>query len=154
MLGPPIDSPALHAGLVVAAAAFLAVVGSLPASPAPDAAGVADTVDRVAVGEAPAAATDDHIADCVRIRPNGIDMRNDGGTAHATFAFGPVVPVRNGPLRAVLNGEPPESVFDDRAAFADAVEAARAHEPRWVVSEAIAIRGVSWDGDHVTLVGA
>jgi|AntRauTorcE11898_2_1112593.scaffolds.fasta_scaffold01155_3 hypothetical protein len=154
MLGPPIESPALHAGLVLAAAAFLAVVGSLPASPAPDAAGVANTVDRVVVAEAPAGAIEDHGADQVRIRPNGIAMRNDGGTAHATFAFGPVVPVRNGSLRAVLEGESPEALFEDNAAFVDAVEVARNREPRWMRSDEIAIRGVSWDGDRVTLVGA
>ncbi|MBP1985584.1 DUF7283 family protein [Halolamina salifodinae] len=154
MLGPPIDSPALHAGLVVAAAAFLAVAGSLPASPAPDAAGVADTVDRVAVGEASTAANDDHAADRVRIRPTGIAMRNDGATARATFAFGPVVPVRDGPLRAVLEGESPEAVFDDHAGFIDAVETATERKPRWVRSDRIAVRGVSWDGDRVTLVGA
>lgn len=153
MLGPPIDSTALHAGLVVAAAAFFAVVGSLPANPAPDAAGVADTVDRIAVAEAPAVATDDHAADRVRIRPNGIAMRNDGGTAHATFAFGPVVPVRNGLLRAVLEGDPPHAVFDDRGAFVDAVATAMEDEPRWMTSDEIAVRGVSWDGDRVTLVG-
>lgn len=154
MIGPPVDSAALHAGLVVAAAAFLAVAGTLPASPTPDAAGVADTVDAVAAGDAPASATHEHGADTVRLRSHGVAMRNDGGTARATFAFGPVVPVGNGALRRILNGELPRSVFADRDAFRDAVEAARERESEWVTSAEIAVREVSWDGYRVTLVGA
>lgn len=154
MLGPPIESPALHAGLVVAAVAFLAVAGTLPARPAPDAAGVADTVDRVAAGPAPASASHDHAADAVRLRPHGIAMRNDAGTARATFAFGPVVPVADGPLRRVLDGNTLQHVFTDRAAFREAVDAARARGSGWIASEEITVRGVSWDGYRVTLVGA
>lgn len=154
MIGPPVDSPALHAGLVVAAAAFVAVAGSLPIRPAPDAAGIADTVDSVAAGDAPAAASHDHGAGAVRLRPHGLALRNDGGTARATFAFGPVVPVGVGALRAVLRGVPPQEVFDDRGSFRQAVVEAREREPRWESSTAVSVRGVSWDGYRVTLVGA
>ena len=154
MIGPPVDSPALHAGLVVAAAAFLAVAGSLPASPAPDAAGVATTVDAVAAGDAPASATHDHAAEAVRLRQHGVAMRNDGGTARATFAFGPVVAVVDGPLRRVLRGRPPRTVFRDRDAFREAVATARERDPGWITSDRIAVREVSWDGYRVTLVGA
>lgn len=154
MIGPLTDSPALHAGLVVAATAFVAVAGTLPAQPAPDAAGVADTVDAVAAGDAPAGATHEHGADRVRVRAHGIAMRNDGGTARATFAFGPVVPIVDGPLRRVLDGESPRAVFRDADAFRDAVEAARARDSVWVASNRIAVREVSWDGCRVTIVGA
>ena len=154
MIGPPTDSPALHAGLVVAAAAFVAVAGTLPAQPAPDAAGVADTVDAVAAGESPAGATHEHAAERVRVRGHGIAMRNGGGTARATFAFGPVVPVVDGLLRRVLDGESPRAVFRDADAFREAVETARDRGPVWVASEEITVREVSWDGDRVTLVGA
>lgn len=154
MIGPPVDSPALHAGLVVAAAAFLVVAGSLPARPAPDAAGVANTVDEVATGDVSATSSHDHAAEAVRLRPDGVAMRNDGGTARATFAFGPVVPVDDGPLRRVLDGVAPQVVFDDRSAFLAAVEAAKGREPRWEQSNRITVREVSWDGHHVTLVGA
>ncbi|NHX35645.1 MULTISPECIES: DUF7283 family protein [Halolamina] len=154
MLGPPTESPALHAGLVVAAVAFLAVAGTLPARPAPDATGVADTVDAVAAGPAPAGASHDHGADAVRLRPHGIAMRNDAGTARATFAFGPVVPVDDGELRAVLREGAPQAVFSTRAAFREAVEAALAREPSWIASDEITVTGVDWDGYRVTLVGA
>ncbi|MFW5939081.1 MAG: DUF7283 family protein [Halolamina sp.] len=154
MIGPPVDSPALHAGLVVAAAAFVAVVGSLPASPTPDAAGVADTVDSVAAGEPPATASHDHDADAVRLRAHGVALRNDAGTARATFTFGPVVPVTDGSLRAVLEGTTPQSVFEDRASFRAAVEATEDGEARWRQSTEVTVREVSWDGYRVTLVGA
>jgi hypothetical protein len=154
MIGPPVDSTALHAGLVVAAAAFLAVAGTLPARPAPDAAGVADTVDSVAAGDAPSSATHEHGADAVRLRPHGISMRNSRGTTRATFAFGPVVTVDDGKLRRVLDGEPPRTVFADRDAFRDTVEAAREREPEWIASDEIAVREVIWDGYRATLVGA
>ena len=154
MIGPPADSPALYAGLTLAAAAFLAVVGSLPVQPAPDAAGVAETVDGVAVTDAPATASHGHSADAVRLRPQGVAMRNDGGTARATFAFGPVVPVVDGPLRAVLDGEAPQSAFVDRESFREAITEATEREPQWVASDQISVRGVSWGGDRVTLVGA
>jgi hypothetical protein len=153
MIGPPTDSPALHAGLVVAAAAFLAVAGTLPAQPAPDAAGVADTVDALAAGETPAGATHEHGAERVRVRSHGIAMRNDGGVARATFAFGPVVPVLDGPLRQVLDGESPREVFRDADAFRDVVESARDREAVWVASDEVTVREVSWDGYRVTLVG-
>ncbi|WP_459077214.1 DUF7283 family protein, partial [Halolamina salina] len=81
-------------------------------------------------------------------------MRNDAGTARATFAFGPVVPVRGGRLRRVLVGALPRAVFADRDAFRDAVETARERESEWVASDEIAVREVSWDDYRVTLIGA
>lgn len=151
----PADSPALLAGLAVAAAAFLAVTASMPARPAPDAAGVAETIDAVAAGEAPASARHPHDATAVRIGPHGAAMRNDAGTATATFAFGPVTPVTaGGPLRAVLAGAHPAEVFESPTAFRQAVVEARTTEPEWRPSVEIQVRGVSWDGYRVTLVGA
>lgn len=150
----PADSPALLVGLAVTAAAFLAVAGSLPARPAPDAAGVAGTIDDVAAGDAPAAASHSHDAAAIRLDPHGLAMRNDGGTARATFAFGPITPViGDGPLRTVLRGEHPAEVFENQTAFRQAVVEARSEQPRWVSSSAVEVRGVSWDGYRVTLVG-
>ena len=150
----PAESPALLAGLAVAAAAFLAVTASLPVRPAPDASGVAGTVDEVAAGEAPVTATHQHSADELRIDPHGVAMRNDAGTARAKFAFGPVTPVSpESPLRAVLRGAHPATVFEGQQAFRQAVVAARSAEPEWRTSTAVQVRGVSWDGYRVTLVG-
>lgn len=149
----PADSPALLAGLAVTAAAFLAVAGSLPARPAPDAAGVAGSVDEIAAGNSPATASHRHEADSVQLDAYGLAMRNGGGTAKATFAFGPVTPVRaNGPLRAVLRGTHPSELFESQTEFRQAVVAARSAEPEWESSTTVEIRGVSWDGYRVTLV--
>jgi hypothetical protein len=150
----PADSPALLAGLAVAAAAFLAIAGALPARPAPDATGAAGTVDDIAANAAPATASLHHDAEAVRLDPHGLAMRNGGGTARASFAFGPITPVvGDGPLRALLRGEHPSEVFERPVDFRQAVVAARSEEPRWVTSETVTVRGVSWDGYRVTLVG-
>lgn len=151
----PAESPVLVAGLAVAAAAFLAVTASLPARPAPDATGVAGTIDDIAAGSGAGRATHPHTATAVRLGPHGVAMRNDAGSASAEFAFGPVTPVPDeGALRAVLEGEHPADAFEDPQAFRQAVVDARAAEPEWQPSTEIQVRGVSWDGYHVTLVGA
>lgn len=150
----PADSPALLAGLALTAAAFLAVASSLPARPAPDAVGVAGTVDELAAGGSPASASHRHEADAVRLGPHGVAMRNDAGTARATFAFGPITPVgADGPLRAVLRGTHPAALFESPSEFRQAVVAARSQEPEWESSTTVTVRGVSWDGYRVTLVG-
>lgn len=150
----PADSPALLAGLAVAAAAFLAVTASMPARPAPDASGVAETIDEVVAAEEPATATHPHSATAVRIDAHGLAMRNDAGTAKATFAFAPVTPVTgDGSLRAVLRGAHPADAFEDPQAFRQAVVEARTADPEWHESSEIQARGVSWDGYRVTLVG-
>lgn len=155
MVELPGDTPALLVGLALAAAAFLAIAGSLPTSPPPDAAGVAGTVDDIAAGDAPATASQDHHAETVRLDPHGLAMRNDGGTARATFAFGPITPVGgDGPLEAVLQGAHPAAVFETHGEFRQAVAEARSEQPGWKTSTTIQIRGVSWDGYSVTLVGA
>lgn len=151
----PADSPALLAGLALTAAAFLTLASSLPARPAPDAAGVAGTVDELAAGDSPASASHRHDADAVRLRPLGLAMRNDAGTVRATFAFGPITPVgADGPLRAVLHGTHPAELFENPTEFRQTVVAARSEEPEWERSTTVEIRGVSWDGYRVTLVGA
>lgn len=150
----PADSPALLAGVALTAAAFLAVASSLPARPAPDAAGVAGTVDELAAGESPASASHRHDADAVRLDPHGLAMRNDAGTARATFAFGPITPVSaDSPLRAVLRGTHPAAVFENATEFRQAVVAARSDTAEWERSTTVQIRGVSWNGYRVTLVG-
>ena len=143
------------AGLAVAAAAFLAVTVSLPARPAPDASGVAGTIDDVSAGEAPATATQPLPAGEIRLGPHSIAIRTEAGTSRATFAFGSVTPVPgDGPLRAVLRGKHPAEVFEDEQAFRQAVVQARSTAPEWQPTTRVQVRGVSWDGYRVTLVGA
>lgn len=158
MMDLPAETPLLWVGLVVAAASLLAIVGALPTRPAPDAVGAARTVDSIAAGDAPASASHPLSAAQVRLRPRGLAVRRsptaDGGVSRAQFAFGPVTPVRpTSPLWAVLEGTPPDEMFDSPVEFQQAVVEARTARPRWVSAEHLTVRGVSWDGYRVTLVG-
>lgn len=155
MMDLPADTPLLWVGLTLACAGFVAVAGSLPVRPLPDATAAAQTVDTVAAGDAPASATRPLTAERVRLRPHGIALTNDAGTSRATFAFGPVTPVTpDSPLWAVLRGDAPETAFEDHQAFRQAVIEARSADPRWRPATTLHVREVSWDGYRVTLVGA
>ncbi|MFB6304945.1 MAG: hypothetical protein ABEH47_07250 [Haloferacaceae archaeon] len=156
MFEVPVDGWYAWLGTAAASLAVLAVAFGLPTAPPPDAAGAADTVDRTAVAEYGASAEhplDD--ATAVRITPRSIGMRNDAGRTHATFAYGPVTPVVDGPLRRVLEGAPPEAVFESPAALRHAAASARGRDARWrPVDGPLIVRHVSLEGEDVTLVGA
>lgn len=154
------ETPLLWVGLVVVGACLLGIAGSLPTRPPPNAAAAAGTVDRVAASGGPVRATRSLAATAVRVRPRGIALRSgdgaagEGAVSRARFAFGPVTPVApDSPLRAVLEGAPPEAVFDDPTSFRQAVVEARATPTGWVKGRTLYVRGVSWDGYRVTLVG-
>lgn len=160
MMDLPADVPLLWVGLVLVGVSLVGIAGALPTRPAPDAPGLARTVDSVAAGEAPTRATTHLAGDSVRLSPHGVAVRrasNPGGagtTAHAEFGFGPVTPVPHGsPLRAVLRGEHPQDVFESPVRFQQAVVEARTTEPGWTTGDALTVRGVNWDGYRVTLVG-
>lgn len=160
MMDLPADVPLLWVGLLLVAAGLVGVAGALPSRPAPDATALAGTVDSVAGGDAPARAAYDLSGESVRLDPHGVSLRRGSAPgavpagAHAAFAFGPVTPVPPGsPLRAVLRGTSPAEVFDSPVRFHQAVVAARTAEPTWTRGETVTVRGVSWDGYHVTLVG-
>jgi hypothetical protein len=152
----PVDAWFVWIGLAVASVAILGAVGSLPTRPPPDAAGVADTVDRLAAGDADATAEHSLDADAYRVGTRRLALRNDAGTARARFVFGPVTPVRgDGPLAAVLSGAPPSATFDSPSAFRRAVRRARTRDSAWrPAPESLVVRRVSWGGVDVTLVGA
>lgn len=155
MLEVPADAPAVWLGLALAAAALLAVVGSLPAQSPPDATAAANAIDAVAVADPPAASVRRHGAAQVRVSPSTITLRNDAGTTAATVAFGPVTPVaEGGPLDAVLRGRHPAAVFASPGEFRRAVVEARDAAPTWSRSTRLVVRRASWGGVTVTLVGA
>lgn len=151
----PLDAWYAWFGVAAVSIAVFGVAAALPATPAPDAAAAAETVDAVAAGEYPATAEHDLAADEFRLRPRGVAIRNDGGTARASFAFGPITPtVGDGRLQRVLDGEPPARVFDSATTFQQAIVDARAREPRWrTAPDELRIRQVHWEGIRVTLVG-
>lgn len=159
MLDVPLDSWYAWFGLSLASVALVGAVAGLPTTPPPNAADAAATVDRVAAAEYDATAEHPLDASAVRVGSRRISLRNDAGTAHATFGFGPVTPVPAGesPLRAVLYGAPPETVFASRAAFQRAIVDARAdsNDAAWRdVNQTLVVRGTSWEGVDVVLVDA
>lgn len=155
MLEVPADAPAVWVGLALASAGLLGVVVLLPTAPAPDAAAAAAVVDAVAVADGPASADRRLVADDVRIRPRGIDLRTDAGTATAPFAFGPVTPVQSGTaLDRILRGEAPWNVFATHVAFGQAIEAATDRDPTWERASHLVVRRVQWRDVTVTLVGS
>ncbi|WP_267642524.1 DUF7283 family protein [Haloarchaeobius amylolyticus] len=156
----PIDAWYCWVGLAAASLAVAGVAVELPTRPAPDAAAAADTVDAVAAASYPTTAEHPVDASAVRLDPHRLSLRNAGGTTHATFGFGPVVPVAaDSRLQRVATGDPPSSVFDSPVAFARAVEQARerteSRDATWRQAPArIRITRVHWEGTNVTLVDA
>lgn len=154
MFDVPVDAWYLWLGAAMASLALLGSALGLPTTPAPDAAAVADTVDTVAAS--PYAAVSEHplTADEIKLTVRTVALGADGATGRARFAYGPVVPVRNGPLRSVLVGTPPERTFESPTAFGRAVETARGRDPAWrPAPDRLLVRRVTWGGVDVTLVG-
>lgn len=155
MFDVPVDGWYAWLGVAAVSVLLLATATSLPTRAPPDAARVADTVDRVAASEH--AATAEIPLDGARIRlgPRRIALRNEAGTAHATFAFGPVIPVGDGgPLAAVLYGAVPARQFDTPNDLAEAGAEARDRAAVWRdVDGPLLVRMLSWGDVRVTLVG-
>lgn len=154
MIGVPVDAWYVWIGLSLAGLALVGVGATLPTAPPPSAVDVADTVDRTAATAYPSTAEHPLDAEAVRIGPRRLGLRNDAGTTHATFAFGPVTPANTRALRAILRGAPPGTNFDSGAALCDASAAARDRTPRWrPIDGPLIARHVVWEGCNVTLVG-
>lgn len=155
MFDAPIDSWYVWIGVAIASLALAGVGFSVQSAPGPDTASVANTVDRTA--GSPHEATGRHPiqADKVRLGTHRIGLEQAGSRAYATFRYGPVTPVERGTqLWRVLDGAPPERVFDSPAAFRTAIEDARNHDPQWKpANDCLIVRTVSWEGTDVTLVG-
>lgn len=156
MFDAPVDTWYLWLGVATASLITVGVAVSLPTSPPPDATNIAATVDSVATS--PHNATGEHPLDATEIRlgAHRVGLRNDGGTAHAAFAYGPVTPVGNSSaLSRVLRGTPPGDVFEDRCAFRTAAATARNRSREWHrADDRLLVRRVTWGEFDVTLVGA
>jgi hypothetical protein len=154
MFDTPIDAWYAWLGLSVATLAVFGVATAFPATPAPDAAGLAETIDPVATSDYDTTARHPVTARTVRLGPRRVGLRNDAGTTHATLAY-PVVPVEGGtPLDRVLRGAAPPTTFESPQAFARAAETARERPPQWrPAGEAVVVRHLTWVGVDVTLVG-
>lgn len=159
-LETPVDGWYVWVAVALVSVGFAAVALHLPAEPPPDADRAAGALDRVGAAGYDAATTVDHDADAVRVGPERIAMRSDGGTSRARVSFGPVVPVsaldlnatERTALEGVLAGEraPPESL---EASLEAALEGWTATAGEWRPSDGtLRARGVTLDKGRVVLV--
>lgn len=108
----PADAWYVWAGASVLAVAMAGVALSLPTQPPPDAAQAANAIDRVGGTSLGGTASYEHDAEMVRFDPQGITVRNDGGTSEASISFGRLTPVYdNDSLQAVLAGADPTEQY-------------------------------------------
>ena len=156
MFDAPVETWYLTLGVALAGVAFAGVAADLPGHASPDAAGAAATIDAVAASDRPGTAEHPVDAPEIKLGPRRIALRNDGGTARETFAYGPVTPVADVPgLEAALHGADPSNVFGTPAALRRVATGARERDPEWRRAEGrIVVRTVSWEGTRVTLVDA
>lgn len=154
MFEVPVDALYAWLGVATVSIAVLGVVVALPTTAPPDATAAADAIDRVAVGPPSAHDTVGIDAKEFRLGPHQLSLRNDGGTASVAFAYGPVTPVLDDDrLELLLYGHAPATVFETRAAFGRAVEAAQSRSEWRAAPNEIEIRRVQWGETSVTLVG-
>jgi hypothetical protein len=152
----PADVPPLLVALSLVSATLVGVAVAASPDPAPRADPLADTIEAVAAADAASAETIRVRADAVRITDRALAVRADDQTARATFAYGPVVPVRaDTRLWRVLHGTNPRAVFDRPLGLRNAATAAALLPANWRRNPAeLTVRRVTWRGVDVTLVGA
>lgn len=160
-----LDATYAWLGLAVVSVATAGVAATLPASPPPDADGVARTIDSVADGEYPATAEHGLAADRIRLTTGSVALDDGRGVARAALDAPQITPVRRSRsvsatdpgddrLRRVLDGAPPNVVFDDPEALAAAAEDARGSAGEWrPAPDRLTVRRVHYGNVRVTLVG-
>ena len=154
MFDAPLDVWYAWLGTGLVSLAVAGTVLAFPAASPGDAGAVADAVDEVAASEYDAREEVAVPAEELRLGPLTVGLRAGGETAHARFEYGPVTPVRDGELRAVLAGRPPDAVFADPGAFRAAVERAQRRDRTWRdAPRTLQVRCVSWGEVDATLVG-
>lgn len=149
-------------GVALVSIATIGVAAALPASPPPDASGVAHTIDSVADGNHPATAEHGLTANRIRLTDRSVTLGGAGGTTRSRLHAPRITPVpaarhdaiEHGGLRRVLKGVPPDSVFDTPTDLATAAEGARSADHGWrPAPDRITVRRVHYGEVHVTLVG-
>ncbi|MFC7019964.1 MULTISPECIES: DUF7283 family protein [Haloarcula] len=153
MFETPVDTLLLWIALGAVAVAVLGVVGNVPTTAPPDAAGMAATIDEVTTSPPGSVRRRPLAADSWRLDGRRLGLRNDGGTAHARLTRR-AVPVGTGPLRQVLREGTPGQVFTSPTAFRRAVRRGTTATGRWrPAPDRLTVRHVVWGGSDVTLVG-
>lgn len=154
MLGLPADGIVLWAGLALVSLVTLGVGLELPGTAAPDAAGLADAIDRVTASASGASTTVPVAADEIRLGTGRVSLRRGGRVSHASLALGPVTPVGDGTLSRLLRGAAVDQVFDSPAALGRALDRYPARPVEWVPApDRLHVRRISWGEYDATLVG-
>lgn len=164
-LEAPADAWYVWFGVVLVTVAFAGVALSLPTQPAPDATEAANTIDEVAASSVDASATYEHDASRVRIAEKQIWLRNSGGTARATIAFGTMTPVREHPdnpepgLNILIRDADPASEFDSAEKMVEwateARKASRGTKSEWQKDNGqLRVKKVMWGDKSVLFVDA
>jgi hypothetical protein len=149
----PVDTLLLWMALGAVAVAVLGVVGNVPTTAPPDAAGMAATIDEVTTSPSGSVRRQSVAAESWRLDGRRLGLRNDGGTAHARLTRR-AVPVGTGPLSQVLSEGAPGQVFTSPTAFERAVRRGAAATDGWrPAPDRLTVRHVVWGGVDVTLVG-
>lgn len=112
-LEAPADAWYVFLATSIVSVAVAGVVLGLPTGPPPDANRAANTIETVAGSTADTSATWEYDAETVVVDGPTIELENDHGTAHASVAYGPVVPVADdGRLENVTHGAAFEDEYD------------------------------------------
>jgi hypothetical protein len=150
----PADAWYVWIGVAAVSIAALGTALALPGTAPPPADRVAAAIDAVAASEHRATDTVSLEADRMRLGPERLALESGGRTAHAAFAYGPVVPADSKPLSRVLDGQRPAVAFGSPDEFERALAAASAGPRRWrPTPEVLTVRRVTWEGVNATLVG-
>lgn len=170
-LEAPVDAWQVWLGVALVSIGLGSVVFALPTQPPPDATKAVNTIDRAASAAHHAEARYEHDATAVRLGPKQVSLRNDGGTAHDTIAFGSMTPVsavadpaRQRALEQIAKGANVTAVVRaspelNTTVLRTAVESARTRVstdgPAWHQAEGtLAVRKLELDGETVVLVAA
>ncbi|GAB3664943.1 DUF7283 family protein [Halopiger thermotolerans] len=89
----PADAWYTYVAVSIVSVALAGLAVGIAPGPTPDADRAADAIEAATGSEYAASATYEHDADRTTINRQTITMANEHGTAHATFAYGAVVPV-------------------------------------------------------------
>lgn len=112
-LEAPADAWYVFLATSIVSVAVAGVVLGLPTGPPPDANRAANTIETVAGSATDTSATWEYDAETIVVDGPTIELENDHGTAHASVAYGPVVPVADdGRLENVTHGAAFEDEYD------------------------------------------
>jgi hypothetical protein len=168
-LEAPVDAWLVWLGVALVSFGLGSVVLALPTQPPPDATKAVNTIDRVASTAHHAEARYEHDATAVRLGPEQVSLRNDGGTTHETLAFESMTPVsavaepaKKRALEQIARGANVTALVQDRpelntTTLRTAVESARhrlsTEGAAWHQTDGIlAVRKLELDGETVVLV--